>query len=265
MTPDQYLRAVAAELRDLPWKQRRDLVSELRAHLAELPPGANEMETPAEYAANLREAAGLERRRGVIAFLRARRPLNVALVALALIVLGLAIGAVAWINSYQPIAYGDATQFPRDGRSTTGAPGVTVTFREGRPFIYGVTIENTGRFTVRILDAPTYHVTDFFDARLFTNKPNPAANERPLVPFHPFDLHPGEIRWLVWRGVYACTTGATGLASGKGETVSTNEAIHVRYRFLWRTATAEIPLQEPLTMSFDKKGCPLGGRPWPKR
>jgi hypothetical protein len=141
---------------------------------------------------------------------------------------------------------------------------VTVDFRKGRPFLYGVTIENTGRFAVRILGVPTYKVTDFFKARLLMNKPNPADNERPLEPFRPFDLKPGEVRWLVWKGVYACTTGTSGpgvAPKHSGYTVSTTTAVHVRYSFLWRTATAEIPLEEPLSMSFAKQGCPLGGDP----
>jgi uncharacterized membrane protein len=76
MIAEDYLRMVAFELRDLPWKMRRDIVSELRGHLDELPPGTDlgaQLGRPHEYAAELRSAAGLERRRGVIAFLRAPR------------------------------------------------------------------------------------------------------------------------------------------------------------------------------------------------
>lgn len=262
MTADDYVRQVAYGLRDLPWRQRRDLVSELKEHLAELPGDANLVERlgrPVQYAADLRAAAGLERRRGVIALLRARRPRNLILTVIALTAIGLAIGAVVWIASYQPIVYGDATQFPLDSTSSLGQPGVTVVFRKGRPFLYGVTIQNNRRFTVRILGVPTYHVTDFFTAGLFTNKPDPNENERPLEPFRPFDLHPGETRWLVWKGVYACTTGADKYLE------TTWESIRVRYSFLWRTATAEIPLADPLEINFSKGGCPSGGTPSPKR
>lgn len=38
MTADDYLRRVGYALGDLPWKMRRDLISELRTHLSELPP-----------------------------------------------------------------------------------------------------------------------------------------------------------------------------------------------------------------------------------
>jgi hypothetical protein len=193
-------------------------------------------------------AAGLERRRGLIAFLRARRPRNLILFVLALTVIGLAIGAVAWIDSYQPIVYGNATQLPLDSKPSPGRPGVTVVFRKGRPFLYGVTIRNGGRFSVRVLGVRS-DVLNFFKGRLLVNKPNPAESERPLERFRPFDLKPGETRWLVWKGVYSCTTGM-----GRGGAF-TREDIPVRFRFLWRTETTFVPAQDPLTITFHK-GCP---------
>ena len=89
------------------------------------------------------------------------------------------------------------------------------------------------------------------------NKPNPAENEVPLVRFRPFVLHPGETRWLVLKGVYACTTGMAGSRRlGYGSIIK--EAIAVRFSFLWRTATTLIPLDDPLTISF-RTGCPPPG------
>lgn len=95
MTTDDYLRRVSFELRDLPWRARRDLISEIRSHLSELPDGTNLLQRlgrPEQYAVDMRAAAGLERRRGVIAFLRARRLRNLIIVAALLTVTGLAIG-----------------------------------------------------------------------------------------------------------------------------------------------------------------------------
>jgi hypothetical protein len=204
---------------------------------------------PERYAAELRGAAGLDRRRGAIAFLRARRPRNLVLTAAALAVLGLAIGAVAWVDSYQPLVFAGATQDPLDSKPTPGAAGVTVVFHEGRPFLYGLSIHNDGRFTVRVLGIPK-SVTDFYSGELLMSKDQTGRlDERPLERFHPFDMRPGSFRWLVFKGVYACTTG---IGAGAGVT---RAAIAIRYRFLWRTATAWIPLADPLSITFPKS-CP---------
>jgi hypothetical protein len=256
VTRDEYVRNVGWWLRDLPWSTRRDLLAGLRAHLDELPADTDflaQLGAPEAYADDLRSAAGLERRRGVIAFLRARRPRNLILFVLALTIAGLAIGAVVWIDSYQPLVMGNAAQDPLDSKPSSGQAGVTVVFRKGHPFLYGVTIRNGGRFPVRILGVPR-GVTDFFKARLFTNKPNPAENERPLERFRPFDLQPGETRWLVLKGVYACTTGIGGDGGSVG-----SDAIPVRFGFLWKTETTFVPVLEPLQITFTKKGCPPGG------
>lgn len=253
MTADEYLRHVRYSLIDLPWNMKRDLLSELRAHLAELPAGTDlvgQLGKPYEYAADLRSAAGLERRRGAIAFLRARRPRNLILTAVALTVIGLAVGAVEWIDSYQPLAFAGGTQDPLDSKPSIGQAGVTVVFRKGRPFEYGISIENTGRFTVRVLGIPK-SVTDFYKGHLLMSEDqSPRMDELPLERFHPFDMKPGSFRWLVFKGVYACTTGM-----GAGPGGLTWEAIGVRFRFLWRTATASIPLGDPLAFTFPKS-CP---------
>ena len=79
MTADDFVRQVELALGDLPWRQRRDLVAELREHLAELPPDTDlyaRHGAPDRYAAEMRAAAGLELRRGPFAYLRARRPRN---------------------------------------------------------------------------------------------------------------------------------------------------------------------------------------------
>jgi hypothetical protein len=247
---DDYLRRVDAALSDLPWSVRRDLMAELKAHLEELPADeASRLGTPEEYAAEMRTAAGLERRRGPIAFLRARRPRNLILTVVLLTVIGLAIGSVVWIDSYQPIVPIGMTQLPLDSKPTPGAAGVTVVFRKGRPFQYGMAIHNDDRFTVRVLGIPR-SAFDFFRGRLMMSKDQTARlDQRPLEPFHPFDMKPGSFRWLVFKGVYACTAGA-----GRGLGV-TRFDFSIRYRFLWRTATATIPLNEPLSFSFPKD-CP---------
>lgn len=258
MTAAEYLRSVGFWLRDLPWRMRRDLLSELRGHLDELPDGTDLKERlgpPEQYAADLRSAAGLERRRGVIASLRARRPRNLILIALAFTVTGLAIGAVVWIDSYQPLASAGGTQFPLDATTAVGQAGESVVFRKGRPFQYGITIQNTGRFTVRVLGVPR-SVTDFYSGRLLMSKDQTGhLDELPLEPFHPFDMKPGSFRWLVLKGVFACTTGM-----GAGAGGITLIAVPVRFSFLWRTSTTFIPLGEPLELTFPR-GCPPAKKP----
>jgi hypothetical protein len=257
VTVETYLHRVGYELRDLPWGMRHQLLAELAEHLSELPAGTDlvaRLGRPEEYAAEMRAAAGLERCRGPIAFLRARRPRNLILIVLMLTVIGLAIGTVVWIDSYQPLAYANATQFPLNAKPSSGRAGETVVFRKGRPFQFGIVIRNSGSFTVRVLGVPR-GVADFYAGPLLMSEDQtPRMDERPLERFHPFDMKPGSFRWLVFKGVFACTTG-TG-KPGPGYLAVTREAFPVRFSFLWRTATASIPLDEPLETDFSKEGCP---------
>jgi hypothetical protein len=118
--------------------------------------------------------------------------------------------------------------------------------RPGRPFQLGITIRNNGRFPVRVVGVP-YESNLPLSARLLMSGPQkePGMEER-WKAFHPFDLKPGEIRWLVFRGVWACR----GLSPGGIVTVF---EFPVRFDFLWRTPTARIPI-EPLAL--DGKACP---------
>lgn len=254
MTAEVYLRSVSYWLHDLPWSMRRELLSELRGHLDELPAGtdfAARLGKPEQYAADLRAAAGLERRRGVVAFLRARRPRNLILTVVTLTVIGLAIGAVAWIDTYQPLSFAGGTYLPAGVKGTVTSNDELVVFHKGRPFRYGMTIQNTGRFTVRVLGVPYGPVLPF-SARLLMSVPAPPSELHvfpgPLKPFHPFDLRPGELTSLILKGVYACHSG---MGRGPGLTWG---AFPVRYRLLWRTATVSIPLDGTLTFDFPR-GC----------
>lgn len=251
MTAADYLRRADLALRDLPWGTRLELISELRGHLDELP-AATDLEarlgTPEKYAADLRAAAGLERRRGPIAFLRARRPRNLILTLVALALMGLAIGAVVWIDSYQPLASAGGGQNPDGVRQAPGVEGDAVVFRQGHPFRLGFTVQNTGRFAVRVLGVPYSPVLPFSARLLMSGPQREPGMEQPWKPFHPFDLKPGQIRWLVLDGSYACH-------SGMGSRTSSGiDALPVRFSFLWKTSTATIPLDSPLTFLFPK-GC----------
>ena len=247
MSPDEYLRDVGYRLRDLPWGVRRDLLEELRSHLNELPADTDltaRLGTPEEYAADLRSAAGLERRRGVAAFLRARRPRNLILAAVALTAIGLAIGAVVWVQSYQPLAFAGGSLDPV--KAGTG----TVVFRQGRPFQFGITIRNRGHFPVRVLGAPVPPPGLPFSGRLMMSRElGQSGVHGPYMRFRPFDLEPGDVRLLFFKGVLVCRGhGASGSSIGLLD-------FPVRFSFLWRTETAYIPLDQQLAI-VSRKGCP---------
>ena len=267
MTAEEYLRRVAFELRDLPWKMRRDLVSELHGHLSELPPDTDleaRLGKPEEYAADLRVAAGLERRRGAVAFVRARRPRNLILTVVALVLIALAIGSVAFIQTYQPLAFG--------GPSTAHGP-VSVAFHPGYRFSLAIDVENSGRFPVRVLGVP--HSSGPFaglpvSARVMMSRdigenrpgrggfgPRGAFHSifftpgGPYEPFLPFDLKPGRERALLLVGVYGdCSANARNLLP-----ISVPN-FPVRYSFLWKTATAHIPLPKEREIIPPSGGCP---------
>ncbi len=257
MTAEDYVRRVSVELGDLPWRQRRDLVSELRAHLAELPAEtdlAERLGAPERYAADLRAAAGLERHRGPIAFIRARRPRNVVLTVLVLTLLGLAIGAVAWIDSYQPLTIGNGTQYPPNTKPTIGSDIQHVEFREGRPFDVGVSVVNNGRFTVRVLgveDSPglSFSVLPLSGRRLVMAGPEPnhGGFSGPFRRFRPFDLAPGQLALLVLHGSYDARCHAA-----NGQSFWEVGGFELRFRFLWRTGTAEIPVSPQLQIDGPK-------------
>jgi hypothetical protein len=267
MTAEDYLRRVEFELRDLPWGMRRELVSELRGHLSELPSDIDLEErlgSPAEYAADLRGAAGLERRRGPIAFVRARRPRNVILTVVAATVVALAVGAVTWIQTYQPLTY-------RGPSSVRGH--VFVAFHHGRPFRLGVDVQNGGRFTVRVLGVPSSSgpfAGQPVSAHLMMSRDTGASHWPPCVsehqttpcgvylalprgpyePFQPFDLKPGQVRSLLLVGVYG---NCHGTYDPVGPLVLRD--LPVRYSFLWKTATAGIPLPKERDIISPNTGC----------
>lgn len=260
MTADEYLSSVGYGLNDLPWGLRRDLLAELRAHLDELPSGADlraQLGPPEDYAADLRSAAGLERRRGPIAFLRARRPRNLILIGLALTAIGLAIGGAVWIDTYQPLVYGNSGMDP-EHVVFPPAGGEYVVARKGRPFRFGFTVRNDGRFTVRVLGVPTLYGYPF-RAHLWASGPTRTGGmPLPERRFRPIDLKPGWTLALYLIGRYACTYQAP---AGSSTTLG---GLPVRFSFLWRTTTATIVLPEELTLLLPKNvGCPPTYHPPP--
>jgi hypothetical protein len=237
VTKDEYLRQVDWELRDLPWRRRNELVADLRGHLDEAP---DQLEPPSRYAAELREAAGLGRCHGPVAYLRARRPRNVVLVVLLLVVVALLATAYAWVLSYQPVVTGSTGMSPL-GSHGEGAGETMVTFHDGRPFRLGFSIRNEGGFSVRVLGVTRLGNMPF-TTRLFVSRPLGHVRDipGPLASFRPFDLEPGQERMLVLRGAFThCRDYAGGTAVELTD-------MPVRFSFLWRMETTRVPLFNPL-------------------
>jgi hypothetical protein len=259
VTAEEYVHRVNFWLTDLPWSTKKALLSELRGHLAELPADTDldTLGTPEQYAKDLRAAAGLERRRGVVAFLRARRPRNLVATVVLLAALGLGIGAIAWVDSYQPLVWGNGGMDPANVVFPRGG-GEYAVAHKGRPFQFGFTVRNDGRFTVRILGVPELRGYPF-RAQLWASGPTIRGGmPLPERRFKPIDLKPGWTLVLYLVGRYACTYQAP---AGSSTTLA---ELPVRYSFLWRTATTWIDLHEQLAILLPKKvGCPPNLHPPP--
>lgn len=245
MTGEQYLAAVEAYLNDLPWRVRKSLAADLRVHLEEIPGGEDleaRLGSPGSYAAELRSAAGLTPTRGPVAFLRARRPRNVVIAVVLVAVAGLLAAAVAWASRYQPLVTGSTSLSPIP--SQDGALGEMVApYRNGKPFQYGFSIRNDGRFSVRILAVPLDQRFLPFRFRVFAEPSGSHGVGAHPHPFRPFTLSPGSEWLIVLRGRYAnCHDYAAGTSSGF-------DAMPVRARFLLWTHTVFVPLGAPLIIN----------------
>ena len=176
--------------------------------------------------------------------------------------IGLTIGAVAWIQSYQPLALGGADVLPAGSKNTLTVAGYTasVGYHKGRPFRLGFEVQNTGRFTVRVLGVPyssglpwsgglPWSATLMMATETAVPSPNPGGRQGPFKRFHPFDLKPGQTRFLLLKGVYANCRVMISVG-----TIPVPD-FPIRYSFLWKTATARIPIPGGLTIVPPKKGC----------
>ncbi len=176
--------------------------------------------------------------------MRARRPWNLVLVGVLIVLVALLVSGYAWADSYQPLTAGSYGLFPAG--SVTGRNGETsITFRAGAPFALGFSVRNQGGFTVRVVGVPLVGATPF-STRLLVSKPleHPRAVPGPTAPFRPFDLGPGEERMLILRGWFAsCFTTGAG-------TVAEFTDLPVRFQFLWRAQTISVPLSSPLVIRF---------------
>jgi HAAS len=281
----RYLERLSRAAHDLPRGRRRELLSEIELHirmaLAQTP-CANQEEleallekvgAPAEIAAAATDqaVAPIQRPPGAIAFLRGHRPrrLIMTLVALALVVF--AIGAAVWTQSYQPLAFARADILPANSFNTEGETGYAawIGYHKGigggpdRPF-FGVTIQNTGPFTVQLVRppakyAPTMPVMWGWSSRLLMARytrlktnPNPLLARQghrslwkrgPLQPFQPISLAPGQIVMIAYQGVWHDCQ----IKPHVG-TTTPPRSFPIRFSYLWKTTTAHIPFPGGLTI-----------------
>ena len=143
--------------------------------------------------------------------------------------------------------------------------GESVVFHEGGRFTFWITITNNGPASVRVLGltnlASSIHGVNgigfttahpplpFSAVVLASSKPlQPHEVGPPYMHLQPFDLEPGDARVLLLKGPYANCRFDYG-DGAKGEEIT---SFSIRYRFLWRTATARVTLPDPLTILFPK-------------
>jgi hypothetical protein len=199
-----------------------------------------------------------------------------------LLILIAALVAVFWVRSYQPIAFAPAQVLSADSLNTVGegGHGALVGYSDGiggpnRPF-FGVTLENTGSFTVHVLGigkyAPSLPLFRGWSTRLLMAQGQfvqrvihtaPATEvskgtttvekgsvirqsvwkPRRLRPFQPIDLAPGQAVMIVLRGVWHMDCHPV----PPGATTS-SVSFPVQYSFLWKTTTVQLPLPSGLTI-----------------
>lgn len=270
-----YLERLSSAAHDLPKARRRELLSEIEEHIRQAlaqTPCANrdEMRTLLEQVGDPDEIAtaaedqpdvGARGRSPAIAYVR-RHPGRAILIVAALAAIVLGIVSAVWVQSYQPLSY--------LGQSKVRGP-VPVAFHPGFRFSVGATVQNTGRFTVRVLGVP-YKSGPFsghpVSARLMMSRDTGGARFQPMPglpskvhfmlwpggpyePFHPFNLKPGQVRSLLFTGVYGnCTPAARNLVP-----ISVPD-FPVRFSFLWKTATTRLPLPNTLEIIPPSGGCP---------
>jgi hypothetical protein len=124
-----------------------------------------------------------------------------------------------------------------------------------------VTIQNTGPFTVRVLGNAQYGaalpVLRGWSTRLLLARYTPlkrrvddgrfgghAWKRGPVEPFQAVDLAPGQIVMLLWLGAFHDCSVNTSVG-----TTTPPQSLPIRYSFVWKTETAQIPLPGGLTIA----------------
>jgi hypothetical protein len=174
---------------------------------------------------------------------RPRRPRNLVFLAVLLVVVALLASGYAWAETYQPLVRGNGALDPLVSRHLTTE--TLATFHDGKPFMFGITVRNSGSFPVRIQGVPIVqpHEVAMFSGRvMMSSAASPVGMNRPYVPFRPFELNPGQERLIFLSGHY------TSCRDWARDTASVIDSLPVSYSFLWHRETVRIPLFEPLVI-----------------
>jgi hypothetical protein len=147
---DTYLATVRSELADIPWLQREELLAIVGERLGELALDESPwraLGSPIEFARQLRDGAGLPpRSHNPFVRLRASRVRTKVLIALAVLVVGVLIGALVEWPHYQPLraeANFSATNAERVEDDL--ARGIDYyEYARGKYVVSGITLDNRG-------------------------------------------------------------------------------------------------------------------------
>jgi hypothetical protein len=195
--------------------------------------------------------------------MRAMRRRWAILIIAAVVVVGLLIGARAWVRGQDYVTHGSTSRVPLQARvveDEDAAPDepqeiAIVPYRDGARVVYGVSLRNDGPLSVEVKRVATPERPDesFFLFRTVevrmgeTSQPGTAAPE----PFRPFSLGPDEERYLEVEGVLEdCEYNAPGSST-------LISAQFVDFEVLGQSLEAEVTLPTTIEFRFARRAqCP---------
>jgi hypothetical protein len=246
---DQYVRAVGRYLSGLSRAQRRELLDDLAANLAETPkPDYHSYLTtfgnPDSYAVELRRAAGLS----------PPPPIRRSTLVATLVVLAMAasaFGFLHWARNFDPLEIGSGC-FSSEPPGVDTMVGVlrnrTIVYADGTPVRVVWPLNNLSgtAITITHLDiprAPLWLISNQ-TIGLGPAKDTEACPSQQATPFHRFVLHAHAFRNIVLTGTFGgCEYYAPGDALGIEEADLTTEVDGIAHSF-------KLPLQPYLTIAL---------------
>jgi hypothetical protein len=260
MNVGRYTSAVARELRDLPRAKRRAIVADLRAHLAEFPPGDDlvaRLGPPAAYAVELRRSSGLPAPVGLRSRLRRIPLLLRILVPTVVVLLVAAVLLLRTSDVTSPLDHGNAWLIPGTSPSYEfgDQANIVLNYQHGREYDFAFKIANTGHLAVTVDEVIPPHLP-VVPLQIEEMRLGPRWDQglgRVAERFHSFTLDPGEQRAVFFYGVFAfCDNG-----NGNGGVTSSFDSVRVRFHVLGiLSGTQEITMERPIAVPIPKSGSP---------